>query len=204
MEEIVHTSHQIPARTLPRSGACDTRVSALAGCESFDIIKFVSGCRHHPFFKLAPRADPPSISWGASAVRSCRAQHEASMGDGILAPEACLLVRGTTARFPKCPKGPGKGRGASCPLSLLTAPCQPLAKVGKPKEVVPQRPAEPKFHSCRHIVLVLYKKGSSTYLLVYEEKLEAVSTFIDASTPSWNMTGSQQVLCSEDAEQEGL
>lgn len=137
-----------------QSNACDTSTSALVACESCDIIKFVSGCHHHLFFKWTPSADPNSISWSVSAVRSCQTHHEASTGGGILAPEASLLIGGTTACYPRHPKVPGKGSSAGCPLPLLTTPYQPLAEVGKLREAVPQRAAEPKFHSCCHIVLV--------------------------------------------------
>lgn len=72
-----------------------------------------------------------------------------------------------------------------------------------------QRPAEPKFHSCRHVVLVIFfcsplQKRVKYLFISLWGKAEAISTFIDASAPSWNITGSQQVPCSEDAEQEGL
>lgn len=99
----MHMNHQLPARTLPKRGACDN-ISALVGCESFDTRKFVCGCHHHLFFKWTPSADLHSNSWCASARRSCQIQCEASTGAGILAPEDNLLVGGISACCPECPK----------------------------------------------------------------------------------------------------
>lgn len=86
-----------------------------------------------------------------------------------------------------------------CPLPLLTTPCQPLAEAGKLREAVPWSTAEPGFHSCCRTVLVillcspLQKRVKYLFINLWG-KAKAIITFIYASTPSWNVTDSQQVV----------
>lgn len=67
----------------------------------------------------------------------------------------CQKLAAYWSNCPKCPEVPGRGNGAGCPLPLFTVPCEPLAEAGKQTEAVPHKAAEPKYHSCCHIVLVI-------------------------------------------------